>query len=150
MENKIYKKILAKTPKYFWLGVGEKKAKIISKGNSKTESRNEAKEFLKPYLDDMIGDSIYLVQIDESVKNGEWDKEKNFLLPGPIYAEFKKYRFSKSGKLKLDKFERRSKLFFSPEYLKKNKSIEETQLKNFCFKFANQQTRQGLISADVI
>jgi hypothetical protein len=142
-------KILDKIEKYHFIGCGIKKCKIISSSDTKSEAKLEAINFLKDEWDDFIDVIIFMVTIKKSKKN-EWNKEKNFLLHGPIIMVISEYIICKNKKLKATSSGINPNVFFSETYLKKNKKILEKDIVSSIVKYKNGELKQGLTEKNVL
>jgi hypothetical protein len=142
-------KIIEDVGKYHYVGCGDKKCKIMASSDSKSEAKKKAKKFLEPYINDLVGSSIYLVKIKRSTKE-EWDKNKHILLPGPIYMEITEYIVQKKKKLKESSKKFYQKVFFSEKYLKKNNNIKKSDITDLVMKHEKDQLKTGLMEANII
>jgi hypothetical protein len=142
-------KILNNIEKYHYLGCGSENCKIISSSNSRSEAKEEAIKFLKPHWEDLVGSMIFLVIIRKTTK-GDWDDEKDILVAGPIYMEISEYIVKKNYKLKFTSSGINSIVFFSEEYLKKNKRIRKRDIISSVEKYKKRELKKGLMSKNVL
>jgi hypothetical protein len=144
-------KILDDIEKYHYVGCGDKKCKIISSSDSKTEAKDIAFKFLEPHWDDLIGSIIYLVTIRKSTKDKEeWNKEKNLLIPGPIYMEIKEYIVKKKEKIKEIGSAKNRQVFFTEKYIKRNNGISKKDIAIMVRKFSSDELKKGVMESNII
>jgi len=144
-----YDKILDKIEKYNYFACGNDNCKIISNSDSKTEAKNKLIQILNPRWTELIGTIIYLVTIRKSTK-GEWNKDKHSLLPGPLYMEITEYKIKDNNKLKMIDEGLNSNIYFTENYLKKNKKIKMSDIKESILKFKNRELKKGLTQKNII
>jgi hypothetical protein len=142
-------KIIEEIGKYHYVGCGDKKCKIIASSDSKSEAKKETFKFLDNHWDDLIGSVIYLVTIRKSTKD-EWNKEKNSLIPGPIYMEITEYIVKKKEKIKEIGSAKNKQVFFTEKYIKKNNGISKKDIADVVKKFASDELKKGIMETNVI
>jgi hypothetical protein len=144
-------KIIEDVGKYHYVGCGDKKCKIMASSYSKSEAKDNAFKFLDDHWDDLIGSIIYLVTIRKSTKDKEeWNKEKNLLLPGPIYMEITEYIVKKKEKIKEIGSVKNRQVFFTEKYIKKNNGISKKDIADLVKKFASDELKKGVMESNII
>lgn len=144
-----YNEIADNIEKYHYFTCTEKTCKSISKSDSKKEAKQEFIEKLEDKWDNMIDDIVYLVVIRKSSK-GKWDPKKNILVSGPIYMEISEYRVKDNHKLQFKDPGINSNVYFTENYLKKNKKIKKTDIKDMVLKFKNRELKKGLMQDNLL
>jgi len=98
----------------------DNKFKILSKGDHLKEQKDKVKNIIKKNTEKYKEKTIILLRLKKINQKNNTNKIKLHL--GPIRVEYIYYKVSKRGSLKKDNLDRRSGLlFYSDEYLKKNK-----------------------------
>lgn len=142
--------ILKSTEKYHYLGCGARKAKIIGSSDSKKEAKKQAKKYLEPHWDDLVGTVIYRVDIRKSTK-GEWNEEKDILIPAPILMEISGWIVMKDKSFKEIGFGVNSIVFIGPKYLKKTKmTIRNEDIKKKVKQFEDGKLKTGLMDNNMM
>jgi hypothetical protein len=144
-----YDEILDKIEKYHYLACGNDSCKIISNSDSKGEAKDKLVEIFSPRWDELIGTTIYLVTVRKSTK-GSWTKEKHSLLPGPLYIEITEYKIKKGKKIKMHDEGINSNVYFTENYLKKNKKIRIDDIKTLVLKYKNRELKKGVTQKNSI
>ncbi len=142
-------KIIYNIGKYHYVGCGDKKCKIMATSDSKSDAKNDAFKFLDNHWDDLIGSVIYLVTIRKSTKE-EWNKEKNSLIPGPIYMEITEYIIKKREKIKEIGSAKNRQVFFTEKYIKKNNGISKKDIVDMVKKFSLDELKKGVMETNIL
>jgi len=144
--------IIDDVKKYHYVGCGNKKCKIISSSNSKSEAKNNTFEFFDKHDDnweDLIGNIIYLITIRKSTKE-KWDKNNNSLIPGPCYMEITEYIIKKKNILKEISTAKNKQVFFTEKYIKKNNGINTKDITNTIKKFESNELKIGIMEKNIL
>ena len=134
--------------KFHFLLCEDNKCEIISSANTKKEAKDLLIEKFKSKWENLVGKTVYLAIIHLS-SDGEWEKEKDKLVPGPIYIEISEYMIEKNNKLNFFSSGINSNVYFTEEYLKKNKNINLKDIKEIVLKYKKRELNQGLMSKNV-
>jgi hypothetical protein len=129
--------------KYQYILVHNKGVKLLGSSNSKNEARQEALEYLQPYMKMVLGKLIYLQTIKVVPKKDLKSQEKTTLkiLGGPIEFSLDRILIESPTRLKnTGGAPRVNRAYITDKYLNKYKKIDERTILDFPYKFHNKLT----------
>jgi len=156
------KNLLKRLDKYYIYAVSSKKAVLLASSNSKTQLRDQTLDKLKLGPD---GDKsqankysgLYLYRIKlMKVSKKDIEKESDSqikMIGGPIVAVVERVKINVGNKIKLksiDDNEVRNKIYFSPVYLEKYKTIKQKSIDSIAFDFAHDKFNSGLFAVNTL
>jgi hypothetical protein len=154
--------ILKELDKYFIYAVSSKKSILLAKSNSKTQLRKLALDKLeinssmsKDRIDKYNGLYLYRIKLMKvHKKDYEMDKKSKIkMIGGPIVAVVERVQINITNNIKLksiDEDTTNNKIYFSPIYLKKYKTIKEDSINKIALDFAHKKFNSSLFAVNTI